>query len=312
MTANTPHIRIGLPYSSRGPLLEAAQRAGGRVLISAGSLRRKSRKGEKVWSPIGDAAWMANDAALDSAGFVAMLKGGYDWDVSEFVEFVVTSRGDGSRPFPWTWWSAMDFCCEQEIAADRAEVERRIDLTIETYGDTLAELDWWRAEGDTETPDPMPIIQGRTAVDYVRCFRGLVEQLRAHGRAIPARFGVGSVCRRHLHGDEGLIPVLEALAAELPEGVQLHLFGVKGDALGLLVDRFPGLVESIDSMAWDFAARIEARKAGIKNTTAHRAAVLTRWAQTQAAKVAAAVAQLDAANEPAWNGAGVQLDLFAA
>ncbi|WP_233810298.1 hypothetical protein [Paraburkholderia sp. HP33-1] len=36
-------------------------------------------------------------------------------------------------------------------------------------------------------------------------------------------------------------------------------------------------VASIDSMAADFAARVKARRAGIPNTVAHRAAEMNRW-----------------------------------
>ena len=85
--------------------------------------------------------------------------------------------------------------------------------------------------------------------------------------------GVGSVCTRPLHGSEGLLPVLEALDRELPRYVQLHLFGVKGEALRyrhLFGDR----IASIDSMAWDAAAR---RDKSAAYTVAHRAAHMVRW-----------------------------------
>jgi len=67
--------------------------------------------------------------------------------------------------------------------------------------------------------------------------------------------GIGSVCRRHLHGPDGLLVILNKLDRELPAGVRLHLFGVKGDAIRHLRD-LPR-VQSVDSMAWDLAARRE-------------------------------------------------------
>jgi hypothetical protein len=54
------------------------------------------------------------------------------------------------------------------------------------------------------------------------------------------------------------VPVVEALDRALPKRTRLHLFGVKGQtlsALGPLLRR----VASIDSMAWDFAAREDAK-----------------------------------------------------
>ena len=46
--------------------------------------------------------------------------------------------------------------------------------------------------------------------------------------------GVGSVCRRHLHGPDGLIAIMGALDRVLPSGTVVHLFGAKGNALPAL------------------------------------------------------------------------------
>lgn len=297
----TTKIRIGLPYGGKGPLLEMARALNAPILLSAGSLWRK----ETGFTPMPRMAWGC-DVALDSAGFTAMQQGGYRWSVSEYVAFVVTNRGDGSMPFPWAWWSAMDFCCEPEIATNRAEVERRIDLTISTYAETMAELEAWREEGDTETPDPMPILQGRTPADYVRCARELAAVCR--DGELPARVGVGSVCRRELHGPEGLLEVLQALHEELPAHVRLHLFGVKGALLAKLA-RFEGRIESVDSMAWDTRARNRARHEGIPYTVENRAEELKRWYTTQRATlVDAPVAPVVTRQKP--NQQPVQLSLF--
>lgn len=294
-----PEIRIGLPYASDGQLCKAAQRLGP-TLISAGSLYRSSRGG---FQPVGWAAWRTR-AALDSAGFVAMKKGGYQWSVSEYVDYVVTNGGDGTMPFPWEWWSSMDYCCEPEILADRAEVDRRVDLTVETYGEILECLEGWIYEGlhRGEVPDPLPILQGRTPADYLRCAEGLAAMAQKHDRdGLPELVGLGSVCRRELHGPEGLITILDAIHAALPAGVRLHLFGVKGDALRHLA-RYGDRIASIDSMAWDFRARAdlneqraalqeaegityaEARKR-LPSTVAHRAQHMAVWFETQTAKV---------------------------
>lgn len=263
-----PIIRIGLPYSSNGRLAQEAQQLGAPTLISVGSMFRKGG-----FTPIGLAAW-TTPAALDSAGFTAMLQGGYRWTVAEYVEFVVTNSGDGSMPFPWAWWSAMDYCCEEQIATNRAEVERRMALTVESYAETLAELDWWREEGDTETPDPMPVLQGRTAADYVTCARELAAVCR-DGR-LPALVGVGSVCRREVHGPEGLLTVLAALDRELPKGIRLHLFGVKGALLAHIAP-YKHRIASVDSMAWDHRARHDAQDRDVKNDVEHRAATMRTW-----------------------------------
>ena len=308
--ARMPVVRVGLPYASRGTLLEAAQDIGGHTLLSAGAMHRQRRgKGDtdRPWAftRIGDAAWMSS-SALDSAGFVAMMQGGYRWSVEEYVGWVCTLNGDDNagRAFPFGWWSAMDFCCEPEIASDRAEVEKRIRATVDSYRQTLEALNGWRDEGVTDVPDPMPILQGRTADDYVGCAHELARVIsesspctcpdgdewcaaewhRTH-KGLPALVGLGSVCRRNLHGPEGLLTILEALDKALPAHVRLHLFGVKGDSLPHIAARFAHRIESIDSMAWDLRARKEARAARISNTVEHRAEWMKRWHDAQTRKL---------------------------
>lgn len=292
-----PRILVGLPYSTRGALFNAAQSLLAPALISAGSCYRK----KTGLRPPGDAAWLLyGGASLDSAGFTAMRKGGYRWSVDEYVDFIVQGGTmGGTRPFCWSWWSVMDYCCEKEIAANRAEVERRIDATISSLGETLACVDDWHNEGAEGLPDPLPILQGRTVADYVRCAEGLTRELRAAGRdGLPELVGVGSVCRRQLHGPEGLLPILSGLDRALPSHVRLHLFGVKGDALSHL-HWMQRRIASIDSMAWDFAARMDARRAGVSCTVKLRGAAMRDWYTRQVEKLAEA----DAASR-------VQLSLF--
>ncbi len=158
--------------------------------------------------------------------------------------------------------------------------------TIASLGVTLACVDQWREEGAEGLPDPLPILQGRTVADYVRCADGLTRELRAAGRdGLPDLVGVGSVCRRHLHGPEGLLPILSGLDRALPSHVRLHLFGVKGDVLANL-HWMQRRIGSVDSMAWDFAARMEARKAGVSCTVGRRASAMRDWYKRQLDKVA--------------------------
>lgn len=302
-------VRVGVPAGGR--LLSTAIEHGAPVLVSAGALWDNRRKrfrapGVGVWT---------GDTALDSAGFVAMTHhGGYPWSVSEYVELVVRNRGLNQRQddrdadligadCPWTWWSAMDFCCEPEVASDAAVVRKRVDATVASYGDCLEAAECWRSEGVTDLPDPMPVLQGWRPQDYVRCAEAIAELIdrehpcrcpsgdedcdaewhRGSDAGLPDLVGVGSVCRRRVGGPDGVLALVDALDRVLPERVKLHLFGVKSAAVVALADH-PRIL-SVDSMAWDYAARRE-KPAGASNTVARRAEYLTRWYDVQRAAAA--------------------------
>ncbi len=292
-------IRVGLPYlpsAAAHPYLMVVRDLKARCLISVNSLYRPGRGFARA--PI--TAW-TYAPAIDSAGFVATIRyGGYRWSVEEYVDAIVKNFDNPLMPHPWSWWSAMDFCCEPEIAANRAEVARRMQATLDHYAETMAHLTAWRREGETDTPDPLPILQGRTPADYVTMARDLAAVIDAtHActcpdedcdatfhrsrKGLPELVGVGSVCRREVAGPEGILNVLGALDAALPTHVRLHLFGVKGALLRHPeISVFAHRIASVDSLAWDFAARqaaIERRKTepAFSNTVAHRASHMRRW-----------------------------------
>jgi hypothetical protein len=135
----------------------------------------------------------------------------------------------------------MDLCCEPEIARDRATVLERVTGTVALLGECNREADQWGIMR------PMPILQGWRPSDYLLCADGEEAELGQW----PALVGIGSVCRRHLDGPDGLFAVLDAVERRLPSHVGIHLFGVKGDALPEL-SRRPRVV-SVDSCAWDMA-----------------------------------------------------------
>jgi hypothetical protein len=246
-------IRIGIPASFQR-FSAVARGIGAPILVSANAFWKRGRFGLPTPAVFGGA-----DVALDSAGFVAMLRyWGYRWTLGDYVDLAARVRP--------TWWAAPDYCCEPEIAADRAEVTERVTRTA-------FKLDWCRqVAADRGVAAPMPVLQGWFPDDYARC-ADLIGEL-------PELVGIGSVCRRPLGGDAGVIRVVQALSDRLPAHVRFHLFGVKGSAIAALAGH--PRIHSVDSAAWDFAARRERQRNGqASNTIAYRAGYMRDWYQGQ-------------------------------
>lgn len=146
---------------------------------------------------------------------------------------------------------AQDFMCEARITAKTGlTVLDHQRLTIERYDALVAELR--RLFGGRIPFHVMPVLQGRTADDYLRHL-----SMYGHRLAPGMWVGVGSVCKRQ--GDPAAIEqVLRAISEARPD-LWLHGFGVKLTALVYAANR--RLLATADSMAWSFAARWEGRDA---------------------------------------------------
>lgn len=262
-------IRVGLP-SPGGGLARAARAFGYKVMVSANSFFRRDHFGDVlgVRRPGKDLAGL--DASLDSSGFVAMQRyGGYTWTIEAYLYHVVAA-------FPWQWYSAPDYSCEPAVAGCPTTVRFRQAATVAMYSECA------RVAARAGLPAPVPVLQGWRPEDYHRCW-----DMLALGAGVPL-VGIGSVCSRSVHGPDGLMAVLERVDRVLPPEVQLHLYGVKSDALDVLLAEaaLDGRVRSVDSMAWDVEARVRFRTG---RTIARRASVMQDWYGRQAARSLAAV-----------------------
>jgi hypothetical protein len=245
-------IRIGIPASFRR-FTAVAQELKAPILVSANAFWRDNR-----FSVPGKGLFGEADVALDSAGFVAMARyWGYRWKLDDYVKFAKQLRP--------TWWAAPDYCCEWEVAGDRAEVLERVKRTA-------FKLDWARQVAvDRGVTPPMPVLQGWYPDDYLRCADMIPD--------LPSLVGIGSVCRRSLAGPAGIIRVLTVLDAVLPKHIRLHLFGIKGPAIKALTGH--PRIYSVDSQAWDFAARREKQRDNTNFNFEYRAAHMRRWYSAQ-------------------------------
>ena len=153
---------------------------------------------------------------------------------------------------------------------DREKVLDRIARTIATNRECRA-----RADDFGIIDRFMPVLQGRLPDDYLRCADAL------HLSMIPGIVvGIGSMCRRDVHGSDRLVAVVDQLDRSLPAGVRLHLFGVKGSVLPWLAP-YALRIASIVSQAWGTAARLDALWRGISKTDLFVAEHMERWTGKQ-------------------------------
>lgn len=259
-------LRVGLPLSG-GALVRAARTRGLPVLFSANAFAQRYPRGHEREREFrrfrlpDPEQFKGIDAALDSAGFVAAVRyGEYQWEVEDYLDLVAS--------FPWTWWAAMDYCCEPQLAADRPLRLLRMAATVARYEACASAA---RRRGLSA---PMPVLQGWTVPEYLLSLDWLALE------PTPAMLGVGSVCRRNVRGPDGVLEIIDALDRVLPSSTQLHLFGVKSEALSVLAGH--PRIASTDSMAWDFAAR---RQRPTTRSSAFRIECLDRWVQRQQVRV---------------------------
>jgi len=271
----TIEIILGLPHLADGALLATARRLQAPVLISANCLSRwRKADGWREWTGWRTATLAHADGLasldLDSAGYTMMVRyGGLPWSVADYMALAAS--------YPFRRVSSIDYCCEDGVASDREEVLDRISRTIATNHECFTRA------GDLGIRDRfMPVLQGRTPDDYVRCLEA-IEGMIMPGTVV----GIGSMCRRPIHGSEGLVAVVERLSRVLPVGVKAHAFGVKGDALPYLTP-FSRWIASIDSQAFGVAARRDAIQRGVVKTDRLVAAHMERWYRRQCGRALAA------------------------
>lgn len=253
-----PLMRVGIPHTG-GALLAHARERKLPILVSANAFARFARRGRAdAGAFLGfkqDLQSFAGlDVALDSAGFVSAKLGDYRWPIEAYVDLAASLQP--------TWYAAPDYCMEPEIASDKATKLLRLAGTARNYARCT------RLAGRRGIPPPMPVVQGWELDDYLRC----IEWLPVIDW--PELVGVGSMCRRPIGGPNGVVAIVSALVDALPTHCKLHLFGVKSSPLLASLPR----VASVDSMAWDAAARAEYRTG---RTMDIRIAHMERWLARQ-------------------------------
>jgi hypothetical protein len=264
---------LGLPALRPGALWSCATAIGTPVLISANALSRWRVDG------LGLRDWDGFDGrhlglvsrhrvALDSAGFVAASRyRGFPWSTHDYLDLAASA--------PWLWWAAQDWCVEPEVARDEDAVLDRISGTVRL---NMVCLRGGERRGIADRF--VPVLQGWHPHHYLRCLERMPWVL---DRPI---VGTGSMCRRHVHGEHGVLHVLDVLdRAFSGSDAKWHLFGLKSQAIALAAQH--PRVASTDSQAYGVAARQTARKAKASKTDAMVAATMACWYRQQMALILA-------------------------
>jgi hypothetical protein len=184
--------------------------------------------------------FVVGDWIMDSGAFTEIsTHGHYRHGVEEYASQIKRWSTNGNL----IGAVAQDYMCEPFIVEKTGlSVPIHQQLTIERYDALLKE--------DVGGVQIFPVLQGYSPQDYVNHVRMYGDRLK-HGQWV----GVGSVCKRN--GDTRAVSaVLLAIKGERPD-LRLHGFGLKTTALADPLIR--SLLESADSMAWSFSARIAGR-----------------------------------------------------
>lgn len=203
--------------------------------------------------------------ALDSGGFSELsLFGGWRTTPWEYHEAVKRYDIEIGR---LEWAAPQDWMCESEmITRTGLSVEEHQRRTVANFIE-LGQL-WSNDETEGLNPEApyMPVLQGQSVRDYIRCWDMYGEAGVDLGNY--PLVGVGSVCRRQ-HSEE-IHDVIAALR-DRDEEIPLHGFGVKRAGL----QRYGHLLASADSLSWSFNAR---RNPPLPGCTHASCSNCVRWA----------------------------------
>jgi hypothetical protein len=263
----TLRFLLGLPMLAEGPLWRAARALDAPILISANALSvwRRDALGLRHWCAFDrrnlHLVWQ-HPVHLDSGGFVSAVRyRGFPWTVEHYLDLCAAA--------PWQWFASADMCVEPEVAHNRTEVLDRISGTARLNRECLLAA---RARGIENRF--VPVAQGWHPHDYLRCLDRMPDISR-----FPV-LGVGSMCRRHVEGDTGILRIVDVLDRALgSSAIRLHLFGIKTTGMAELRDH--ARIASVDSQAYGVAARQNARKGGFTKSNAYLARVMTDWYRHQ-------------------------------
>lgn len=212
--------------------------------VSAARLARY-RSDEEKW-PVASAC----SYAIDSGAYIALTGNNRDvpWFADADVYGGMILRFMANNGYP------PDFCAPQDYPCEPA-AQRATGLTVRDHQDLTTDSYEWLVREFPMVPW-IPVLQGERPGDHTDHAKMYAD--RGIDLAACHRVGVGSICRlTELDGLVERISQLEDLAAQ---GLKLHGFGIKTDALPLIGH----VLTSADSMAWSAHVRHNGRRNPIR------------------------------------------------
>lgn len=179
-------------------------------------------------------AFAVGDWIMDSGAFTEITTHGhYRHSVAEYAEQIRRWAKNGNLLAA----VAQDWMCEPFVVKKTG-----LSVAVDRYDALMRE--------DTAGVYILPVLQGYHPEDYSK-------HLQMYGDRLPhgAWVGVGSICKRN--GDPGAVASVLLVIKRARTDLRLHGFGLKTTALADPLIR--SLLETADSMAWSFSARINGR-----------------------------------------------------
>lgn len=180
------------------------------------------------------------DCGGSPASFLrGQLSGGdYVTSDAEYIDHVVDA--DDADAVRHSMYTLRDYPCEPEILkAHGRSIEDHQRMTTERARSLLA-----IHEDRGVDATPVTAIQGWTEEDYVRHIDALRD-----AEVMTDYVGIGSVCAREDKAE--VARIILRVREELPSRIDIHAFGIKGDALRYA--EVADALTSADSDAYDYA-----------------------------------------------------------
>jgi queuine/archaeosine tRNA-ribosyltransferase len=182
---------------------------------------------------------------IDSGGYSFMKgKGEYETDDEAYVAFLENTQPE--------LFALRDYPCEPEILDEHSRtVADHQRMTTERHRSLLGMID--DCDGQ-----PVAVLQGWETDDYLRH----LETYKQEG-LLTGYLGIGSVCRRN--SEQEIRDIILSVAAALPDGHDLHAFGVKSSVLQF--SKVREALSSADSQSYEMQAQWGSLKRGLESKT---------------------------------------------